>query len=433
MWRKEGGNARNPNKHLSVPTHAHPLTSSPQTLTAAAPRRPPPHTPRMLPSSATRADAAQTPPALTAATPDATLTSPTGVTITVFGTDHDTADGGPGAAILALGPAAVVVETALSPWHGRETGRTLALDTPLPPCDSPDEAHVPQAAALAARLAAAEPGSAERADLWTALETHFPSEQLAYVAALASGARLVHGDRPKAATVARLVCGLSVGELDRGLAAVTAANYVSLTLPGDEILPPDLSRGGPALAALLTERDAVLCATAAAEAEAEAKAAAAEGRAPRPLVLLVGAWHVAGVADLWPRDAWRDAATAASAPTPPFSGDAAAAGAAAALGDCLVSAIGAAPSVDALLGADGPPPLPSSPAADAERALCAEFYGTCRAQLAALTQEELAAVVSGWRCDFFDVLTPVRAARPVNGGAPDGDVLASLRMLNYVL
>jgi len=89
--------------------------------------------------------------------------------------------------------------------------------------------------------------------------------------------------------------------------------------------------------------------------------------------------------------------------------------------------------LNALLGAGAPSPLPASPAADAERALYAEFYGTCRAQLAALTRDELAAVASGWRCDYFDVLAPIRAARPVNGGAPDGDTLATLRVLNFML
>ena len=43
-------------------------------------------------------------------------------------------------------------------------------------------------------------------------------------------------------------------------------------------------------------------------------------------------------------------------------------------------------------------------------------------------------VCCGWRCDMFEVLEPVRGARPVNGGCGcDAGVLAELRALNWVL
>ena len=38
----------------------------------------------------------------------------------------------------------------------------------------------------------------------------------------------------------------------------------------------------------------------------------------------------------------------------------------------------------------------------------------------------------GWRCDMWDVLAPVRAVRPVNGGAGyDRDLVLDLRTLNF--
>jgi hypothetical protein len=103
--------------------------------------------------------------------------------------------------------------------------------------------------------------------------------------------------------------------------------------------------------------------------------------------------------------------------------------------DPLVAAVGAAPTADGLGGgapgaAAAAAGLPSSPAVDDARALYAEFYGACRTQLAALSPAELAAVASGWRCEFWDVLAPVRAAR-VDG--PDEAVITGLRTLNFVL
>jgi hypothetical protein len=43
-----------------------------------------------------------------------------------------------------------------------------------------------------------------------------------------------------------------------------------------------------------------------------------------------------------------------------------------------------------------------------------------------------AQVCSGWRCDMWDVLSPVRGARPVNGGtACDPDLVLELRTLHF--
>ena len=44
---------------------------------------------------------------------------------------------------------------------------------------------------------AGEAGDLASCPLWQQVSTHFRGEQLAYVAALATGAQLVFGDRPK--------------------------------------------------------------------------------------------------------------------------------------------------------------------------------------------------------------------------------------------
>ena len=76
------------------------------------------------------------------------------------------------------------------------------------------------------------------------------------------------------------------------------------------------------------------------------------------------------------------------------------------------------------------PPVPADQTQPYQ--LAAELYGTCRMLLAALSEAQLAEVASGWRCDFYEVLAPVRAARPVNGGAGyDEELIQSLRLLHF--
>ena len=61
-----------------------------------------------------------------------------------------------------------------------------------------------------------------------------------------------------------------------------------------------------------------------------------------------------------------------------------------------------------------------------------ELFGSTRMLLAVLEQQQLAQVISGLQCDFYDVLEPVRAVRPSRGGAGfDVDVINSLRLLHF--
>ena len=67
--------------------------------------------------------------------------------------------------------------------------------------------------------------------------------------------------------------------------------------------------------------------------------------------------------------------------------------------------------------------------------MTAEIYGSTRMLLAALPPGDLPAVCSGWQCDMQEVLQPVRAVRPSNGGrGADEDVLWDhVRDLNLLL
>lgn len=47
-------------------------------------------------------------------------------------------------------------------------------------------------------------------------------------------------------------------------------------------------------------------------------------------------------------------------------------------------------------------------------------------------RDQLARVCSGWRCDMWQVLQPLRETRPINGGTGlDIDLTMGLRSLNY--
>ena len=77
---------------------------------------------------------------------------------------------------------------------------------------------------------------------------------------------------------------------------------------------------------------------------------------------------------------------------------------------------------------------PVPPAARPAYELAEEMYGSSRMLLAALDAAQLAEVCSGWRRPMGEALEPLRAARPLHGGAGfDEQVVQELRMLNYEL
>ena len=409
--------------------------------------------------------------------------APGGVPVYVYGTEHAAADPGVGAAILGAGPHAVVVETSLSPAHGAARGAAISGLAPWPPPDAPEatraaaaadpdaEAVVEQARGLAAQLAARLPPLAALSSapspsgpapmdwspfgpgasaLWDALAGHFAGEQLASIAALASGARLVHGDRPKRLTLARLARAGSLASLDAAVGAANAANYASIAAGGADAPepPPPGEQAASAFGVLLLERDACLCATLAAEAAASAAHAAATATPPRPVVAVVGAWHVAGMRHLWADGGWKATVAAAEAEPPSEKawGEAEAArsggrlspGAALGTGRALVDALlrftstadGGVGEVDAAAAA-----CPGGAEGAAAAAAVGEVWGSTRALLAALPSDLLPRIASGWRCELDSEggpLGPLRAVRPVNGGlGATPQVVDTLRGLHF--
>lgn len=435
-------------------------------------------------------------------------------TVVVVGVDHGDLDPSLGAFVLSSRPAAVVVETALCARHGAETGNCLSLSEedeesagfggggrwetsdgeqmkPLSPFEAAEEEpHVAQCLGLALRLAALPEGSPERTAFWQALSQHFAGEQLAYVAALSTGSRLVFGDRPKRETVRRLCGRLSAAELDRAVAAQAARNTLE-SLTGGIAPPPNPSDGGGfgrAYDVLVRERDAAICAAVAREVEREeARAVRARGggggesddddddasssssvstsfplsssnasksssSSTRPIVVVVGKWHLEGVRSLWESGEWRsvlereqaEAQTLLPARHPSLSA-AEDLGLRRALVDELLSSTATAESAEEVdpeafggafvVNGEGDSEAEEA-AARAAYALTAELYGTARMQLALLdSRAQFDAVVSGWRCDFWEAVGPVRGVRAANGGKgffDERELVEKLRTLNFI-
>lgn len=94
------------------------------------------------------------------------------------------------------------------------------------------------------------------------LKPQFPGEQLAYIAALAVGAQLVFGDRPKAITYQRLHNQSSLADLDVAFGRISAQNYAEMLPLGPDVGLPRASGHNDCVWAIMTEeRDAVLAAS----------------------------------------------------------------------------------------------------------------------------------------------------------------------------
>ncbi len=87
-----------------------------------------------------------------------------------------------------------------------------------------------------------------------------PAEQLAYAAALASGAQLVYGDIPKLETIRNLWHQATVQEFDVHFSRQAAANFRSL-LEGGRCILPDTPASNRAFQVLFSDREAAFCRT----------------------------------------------------------------------------------------------------------------------------------------------------------------------------
>lgn len=370
---------------------------------------------------------------------------PGGAQIFVFGAMHGSTSTPPDAAefILSCRPAAVVVETALNRVHGAATGASARREDVLGWTPEAGPEHVgadPRARAFAncgAQLAAAAPELFS--EMWGGLASgpqRMCGEQLSYVAAFAAGAEVVFGDRPKRLTYARMLHLPTAADLDESFALKSALNYHELAT----LMTPPTS-GGLVEHIMITERDAVLLSSL-----HDASLAAGPGAT---VVGVVGASHLAGMRHLWASDSWRALVDPAAVPTK--GGPAAVAGGALhapepSVGNEPPEAAGVRRALlesvlrltcrrDVLndLTAALPPAERGTPAGRAY-ALTQELYGCSRMLLAVLSREQLQEVCSSWRCDMWDLLEPLRAVRPINGGPGfDEELVLELRTLNFEL
>lgn len=362
--------------------------------------------------------------AVTDSEPDLWLTPPSGgAKIAVFGVIHGDVGGSEiGEFILRENPHSVVVETALNSSHGSETGNVATMENCLRLI--PDGARDSQTlgiAQIAARLQLQDDPSA--CSVWKELAASdmVYSEHLAYIAALAKGSLLIHGDRPKLTTYQRMLQCPSIVDLDTAFGIQSASNYhdlvSSMQLPKDPETPSLTER------ILIEERDAVLLKS--------LHEASLNAGTDNLVVGVVGSSHISGMNRLWKNEAWQDIAFRAfQLPSPTSHEEPDQIGVRRALFDGVIR-LTCRPDVSYDVAMTlGSPPSESMEAYE----ITSELYGTTRMLLATLGKDQLAEVCSGWRCDPWEILEPVRRVRPCNGGPGyDMELALQLRMLNFEL
>lgn len=222
---------------------------------------------------------------------------------------------------------------------------------------------------------------------------------MAYVAALAVGAPLVFGDRPKSVTFSRLLAAGDASTLDAAFGAQAAAYYAEVC----GAAPATPSADDAFEVCVMRERDALLYAAMRREAQQAGPDASIVG--------IVGSAHLEALA-----------ASFAAAQEPPEPGplltaplppDPAGLGARQALLERLLALRCPAEALTETLA--GMRELPEGEAAT--YAAVREVYGSARMLLAVLPPEELARVASGLGgSDFYAQLAPLRALRFLHGG-----------------
>jgi hypothetical protein len=177
---------------------------------------------------------------------------------------------------MRLRPAAVVLESAISPEFGAATGNVLStLDA-----DSQRADMVLFRVMFGVADALSRHDDPLDSEEWLEVKSKMYGEQLAVIGALATGAALIYGDRPKDTTYRRLLRCCSTAELDASFGARAAQNFRELL--GDEGDGEQrVSAEDPVERVLMAEREAVLCNSAHA-------AAASVEEAGSSVVVLVG-------------------------------------------------------------------------------------------------------------------------------------------------
>jgi hypothetical protein len=174
---------------------------------------------------------------------------------------------------------------------------------------------------------------------------------------------------------------------------------------------------------LIGERDAVLL-------QSLHKASLEAG--PGAVVVgVVGSSHLGGMRRLWATDSWREVLASGALELPKNCGQGETPeqiGVRRALFDGVIRLTCRSDVTDDIYQTLGPPPEECFDVYD----LTHEMYGSSRMLLATLGRDQLEEVCQGWRCDFWEVLEPLRNIRPVNGGVGyDEEIVMQLRQLNY--
>ena len=354
--------------------------------------------------------------------PDHVLHFPGEAEVHLFGVEHLSLRPEVGDYILSSAPASVVVETAVTPAHGRAAGaRLTAQDLG----GSEEEWHRIALNLVAHLQASLADHEADRTllPLWQQVRVSAPAEQVALVAALVVNAPLVNGDRTKEVTFRRLMT-CSAAQLDAAFGMQAAANYGDIVQRNGGMWPASASPGDDVFdKVVLHERDAVLYHSLRSEAKA-----VGEGQ---HVVGIVGSAHVDAIAALHAAasPALDDVASLLHAPEvqeDPTYGCRRAIMERLLLLRCPPEMVAAAQED---LGEVGFSQAPSYEDTH-------ECYASSRMLLACLTKEQLAAVASVRRGqpEFWEVLQPLRNVRPSLGGTGYSDqALDMLRKLTPVL
>ena len=368
------------------------------------------------------------------ATPDAWTTgtfTPLDERCVAFGVSH-LVEGAHDAAeyILRRGPKVVVVETAVTSEHGDATGNAVNYEQGVTAM-MVDAATAPEALVFVTRLAGAlkgELGPIADSPQWENMKAQLPPEVLVYAAAFAVGATVIYGDRPKAVTYKRLMATPTLEELDGTFAAQSERNY-RLLLPEDHPLAAKANERVDDCfeRIIIDERDRVMASTI---------KECAEKTDDGTVVAVIGVDHIAGVSRIY-----RDNFAAAENDAKIAELNAAPEGAPDSMGVRVALA-------QRLMGLRCPPALVDDvmrtlswdvqnlSAADAnEFELVSEVYGSPRMLMACVEDKKLLdAVIGGFKCDYSEeVLAPVRAVRPINGGKGYSDeIVNALRTSSYV-
>ncbi|DBA73904.1 TPA: hypothetical protein ACH3X2_009555 [Trebouxia sp. C0005] len=242
------------------------------------------------------------------------------------------------------------------------------------------------------------------------------------MAAFIIGAKVVHGDRPKLDTYLRLDKLVSAADLDLAIEAQVCINHTDCL--SDSCGHADLRQAAETHHIFTIERDRILCQSLQQSSQDQFQC----------VVGVVGIAHVPGIIQQWNSDK-RDCTpehpyTSAAPPLQVQAGGGAMQGVRRALLERFIEL-----SCSSAVHADMQRQLSSLPAeAVHPYALTRELYGSPRMLLAMLPQDHLHKVCSGWNCDMWDVLKPVRDVRLRYGGPGfNEELLWELRQLYFDL